>query len=368
MISLQTKRLYQSAIILLLAAVFVFLSSANPVIINNHDFCIYNTNWNGCSNLAIRTYKTGQFQPTLSYNHSSFEPIQQSFIDYQLNPIDSSLFIIGPKTEFSSSEINYVHNYVSNGGTLLLADDFGSANSLLTGLNTSTRFSTKLLLDLSFEKNASFVAISNFHNQSNILSENLSFVLSNYPTILRLSKQAVLLASSSEVSWLDTTVNGKMDADEQKGPFPVLAVESYGDGKIMFCSTPSVFINNMRSVGDNNRFRTEIMNYLLNGKNRVIIDESHRDLLVPFQMGYAFSTSLSVFYKIAILLLAVILFVYLFTPLPQHVIKKISKMLWKNAEADQSYSSQEIEKIILQKHPDWDKKKISLIIKRMNTK
>lgn len=368
MISIQTKRLYQSAIIFLLAAVFVFLSSANPVIINNHDFCIYNTNWNGCSNLAIRTYKTGQFQPTLSYNHSSFEPIQQSFIDYQLNPVDSSLFIIGPKTEFSNSEINYVHDFVSNGGTLLLSDDFGSANSLLSGLNTSTRFSNELLLDLSFEKNASFVAISNFHNQSKIFSKNLSFIVSNYPTMLTLSKQAVLLASSSEVSWLDTMANGKMDADEQKGPFPVVALEPYGDGEILFCSTPSVFINNMKSVGDNNRFRIQIMDYVLNGKNRVIIDESHRDLLVPFQMGYAFSTSLSVFYKIAILLLAVILFVYLFTPLPQLVIKKITNMLWKNEEADHSISSQEIERLILQKHPDWNKKKISLIIKRMNTK
>lgn len=367
MISSQIKRLYQSVILLTVAGFFIFLSTANPVIINSHDFSIYNTGWNGCSNLAIRTYETSVFQPTFRYNHSSFMPVQQSFEHYDLLPNQSSLFIIGPKTAFSNSEIKYVHDFVSQGGLLFLADDFGSGNLLLQGLNTSSRFSNELLLDLSFEKNASFVAISNFSDKIGFTIEQPCFLLLNYPSSLLLSEKATKHFSSSPLSWLDTTVNGKKDDDEPSGPFPVFASESYGDGTIVLLSDPSLLINGMRDYAANKQFQTKLLDALLAGRSTVIFDESHRDFLIPFQLGYAFTTALSLEMKLAILLLAVFLFLFLFTPLPKKMLVFFMGLVQVKENDDKHYSTQELMQIIAQKHPSWNMKKIKMIIERMNT-
>jgi hypothetical protein len=366
MISPEIKRLYQIVIILSVAGLFVFLSTANPMIKNNSDFSIYNTGWNGCSDIALRTYKTGQFQPTFSYNHSSFTPVQRSFERYSLKPDESSLFIIGPTTEFTSSEIDYVHRFVSSGGLLFISDDFGSANSLLEGLNTSTRFSNELLLDLSFEKNASFVAISNFTNHLGFRFENINFLLLNYPSSLVLSDDAVTLFSSSSLSWLDTTRNGKKDDDEPAGPFPVFAVEPYGSGEIVLLSDPSLLINSVKEYADNQRFQIQLMDNLLKGRTTVIFDESHRDFLIPFQISYFFTSEITLGFKIAILLLAVFLFLFWFTSLPKQIVAYFVKLRGFKNKDEKHYSTQEIMQIIAEKHPGWSKKKIEMIIERMN--
>ena len=44
------------------------------------------------------------------------------------------LVIIGPDVDFSSLEAKEVKEFLENGGTLFIADDFGTANSLLEKL------------------------------------------------------------------------------------------------------------------------------------------------------------------------------------------------------------------------------------------
>jgi hypothetical protein len=366
-ISSQIKRLYQSVVILAVAGLFIFLSTANVFVINTSDFSIYNSGWNGCSTLAMKSFQAGVFQPTFRYNHSSFTPVQQSFEDVFVVAEQSCLFIIGPQKDFSDSEIRYVDDFISKGGMLFLADDFGSGNSLLQGLNTSSRFSNKLLLDFSFEKNASFVAISNFSDQSRFSFTKSSFLLLNYPSSLIVSKNATVVFSSSDLSWLDSNTNAKRDTGEPVGPFPVLSVETYGDGEIVLLSDPSLLINGMAKFGDNKIFQMQLFDSLFVGRSTVVFDESHRDFLIPFQLSYLFTSNLSVWYKISILLLVVFIFMFLFTSFPKKIYALLYDVLHTKSIDEKKYSVDELVDMICKKHPSWNKNKVKFIVQRLNS-
>lgn len=360
------KRLYQSVVVFGLAGFFIVLASVNIYVINTTDFSMYNSGWNGCSSFALETKEKGEFQLTITYDYGTSTIEQKSFISYELDPATSCLFIIGPKTPFSNEEINYVHTFVSNGGRLFLADDFGSGNMLLKGLNTTSRFSRNLVLDLSFEKNASFVALFSFSNVSHPLTENISSILLNYPSSLQLSNNALPLAFSSDMSWLDANLNGKKDENEPRGPFPVLAVEPYGNGSIICFSDPSVLINSMDPYFSNKEFRSQLINFLLQGKQHVIIDESHRDMPVPFQMGYQIISDISPLFKISILLLAVIVFLVLFTSIPKDLVTYLFYVMGLKEKETKRVSISSLVHELSQKHPNWDKTKIQALIERMN--
>jgi hypothetical protein len=359
------KRLYQGVVLVFITGFFIVLATANIIVINSTDFSMYNGGWNGCSMFAKETHTIGEFHPTIAYNHSTSTIIQQSFTEHHLSPDSSCLFIIGPQTPFSSEETRYVHEFVSNGGCLFLADDFGKANSLLNGLNTSSRFSNHLLLDLSFEKNATFVALFTFHNHSHILTKDLSGLLLNYPTSLSLSPQATRLASTSQISWLDINENGKQDEIEPQGPFPVLSVEPYGKGEIVLLSAPSILINSMKPYLSNSQFRTNLLTYLLENRPTVIIDEGHRGIPVPFQLGYQMTSDIPLFLKISILLLAVIVFLGMYTPLPNNMMKRVVSIFTPKDEDAGSLSSDQIVEELMKRHPTWNPLRIQTLIERM---
>jgi len=79
------KRVYQVLILGAITALLLILALANPIIINSSDFSIYNPSWNGCSNIAIKSYKTGKLQPTFYIEESELTLGQNSFVEYDLD-------------------------------------------------------------------------------------------------------------------------------------------------------------------------------------------------------------------------------------------------------------------------------------------
>jgi len=368
MMNPNVKRLYQALLLIGIAGFLIIIATASPVVLNTTDFSIYNAGWNGCSQLAIDTYNTGKFLPTFSYDQTTMNPVQQSFTSYKLDPENSTILIIGPQTPFTSDEARYIKQFLNNGGLLFLADDFGTGNTLLKEINASSRFSNKLMLDLSFEKSASFVTIFNINNQSHPLTENISGFLLNYPSSLDTTESISVLANSSDMSWLDTKTNGKEDSEESHGPFIVYAIESYGEGEIILFSGPSLLINSMGNQLDNMEFKDNLLDYIFKDRNSVIIDESHRDISIPFKMGYAFPSSIGIHLKISILLLAVFVFLMLFTSIPKNlfasIIQRIEQILTKDKTINQNSPSNMIDEII-ETHPAWNRVKLENIIERM---
>jgi hypothetical protein len=365
MISATLKGLYLSVIIIGAIGSLLFLSLASPLIINNSDFSIYNTGWNGCSTLAVETYHTGKFVPLLSYDETTMTPIQRSFVTYDCNPLNTSLICIGPKTEFTSEEVYYIDWFLRTGGIVFLSDDFGAANSLLTRLNTSTRFSNDLLLDFSFEKNASFATVFIFPERTHPIINNVTSLLLNYPSSIQPSNTASILVSSSNLSWLDTTFDGRYDENEEKGPFPLLTVETYGKGTLIVSSTPSVFINSMKEYLDNRLFVEQILDFITSDRSSVIIDEGHRDAAVPFTLAISFPGTIDTTTKISILLLVTILYLLFFTTLPRRTTMFIFRHVpGIKRDEDNSVTTSIVDEI-LQDHPQWERRTLETIIERM---
>ncbi len=364
------KRFYKYLLIYGLALAFIVSALAVPILTTNTDFSIYNTDWNGCSSLTVRTYKTGDLLPSISVKNTESDilVVHDSFIDYDLESNNSSILIIGPSLTFSDSEANYIQHFLSDGGKVLLADDFGTGNDLLKKINSTTRFSSSLLIDLAYEKKPQYGVV--FDLNEHPITTNVSRILLNYATTLRVGRNTTILARSSDGSWLDSNMNGRMDEWEQKGPMPVLAVERYGEGELILLSDPSVLVNLMYKYLDNSVFDDNLLGYLGSGRDVILIDESHRAPTGPFASIFFAFAYLTTLQKIGILfLLGVTLFV-VGTKFPnQRIIRtrnRITSYL-SRARKKKSIHTADVSIItVMRRHPTWDKNILIKIAKEIS--
>ena len=359
------KLIYQLLIFGGIVILLFILALATPIVFDSSDFSMYNPGWNGCSDIAMRTYTAGKLQQTFHYGEDELTLTQRSFADYDLNAQNTTVLIIGPRTTFSSREGLYIKNFLEKGGMLLLADDFGTGNDLLEKINATSRFAGDLLLDLSFEKMASFVTVFDFLSLSHPLTSNVSHILLNYPTGIVAGDNTTVLAVSTEVSWLDTNMDGKEDIGEPSGPFPVLIVEKYGTGEIVLFSGPSLLINSMKDNLDNSRFRENLFRYLYNDRDTVIIDESHRDITAALHVSYFFPSTIGLEVKLAIVLLVTCAFILGFTNIPRYVLKKLEGWPSRSREMQDEASLEEMITEVLEKHPSWNSKKLEDIVQEL---
>jgi len=297
-----------------IAVALLGLGMIAPVVSTSTDFSIYNSGWNGTSKLARITYQAGKFAPTFQLRTNgadvTIEHVGLGQLD--LDPAKSSLVIIGPTTLFSASEGTVVGNFVKSGGMLLLADDFGTGNSLLEKMGASSRLSGDLILDLSYEKQPEFVVC--FDIRIDDTTENVRYLLLNYASSIALgTSSAQALAYSSPASWLDTNGDLYQQWGEPRGPFPILAKEHMGLGTIVLLSDPSVLINGMSIYMNNSALATNLLEFISAGRSQVFFDESHRDYFDPVVVAAKFTGGISSNVKVGIVVMAFVLTLWMAT-------------------------------------------------------
>ncbi|MHA1918036.1 MAG: DUF4350 domain-containing protein [Candidatus Ranarchaeia archaeon] len=283
------------------------------------DFSTYNQNWNGCSDLRESVDNMGYTTKSLVSSIST--------TNKQVDP--GVLVIIGPSIGYSLFDITALIGYVLAGGSVLIADDFGSANQLFDPLNLligdaagfSIRFESGVLHDFgSYDRNPVLPLISIFSQHPT--TQGVDEILLNYasiinitiggqtitdylgsstsnsgdPTLMQstsaspdLSEVFGLLGLSTPFSWLDENGNGLPDpGNETSGPFVVgLALDlapisqllglNTTAGRLILFSDPSLFVNDMIGRYDNQRFATQMVDWLANSNTSRIIafDEGH---------------------------------------------------------------------------------------------
>ena len=270
--------------------VLVYLASASvfvlpltmPILRSASDFSIYNTGWNGCSQLALELYRSGKKVYPI---HTPFAAITQPE-----DPAGTALVIIGPTRAFTRGDAEYVAQFARLGGTVFIANDFDQGNSLLEHMDLELRFSGEPVVDLGFQKDPSIVEC-NVRSKGEGLTANLSSFLLNRPTAIvgKIPQNATIHATTSRMSWLDTDRDGGWDRtaerDERRGPFPVLASLPYGEGEILVLSDPSIFINSMITQTGNRQLHANLISYLTRARvERIYIDEEHHILANPIEL------------------------------------------------------------------------------------
>jgi len=236
-------------IVLLLAALIWFYPATG-------DFRAGNPFWNGLTTFTV------QFKASTT----------ESLSDLPLTPKATALILV-PYTQLSEQELEELKSYVSAGGTLIIMDDYGYGNQILSHLKLEMRFAGKPLLDPLFNyRNKWLPRITDF-SQSPITSGVKSIVL-NHATALYNVSETEALAWSSSFSFLDLDGDSAWDPDEPAGPFPVAAYTKVEEGYVVVVADPSIMINSMMVLDDNAAFIKNIVE--VQGKNpKVMIDQSH---------------------------------------------------------------------------------------------
>lgn len=223
---------------------------------NNLDFSRYNTGWNGTS-LFFDSFD----------RHTARDLVNSSALS-DLN--NTTLFIIAPDKPFSGDEISHYLSFVRNGNTIFLADDVGTANSLLRGLGSSIIIIPGTLGSVDRAYNDSF-AIVTYPVRDHRFTEGVSSLVLNKAAALEGGEP---LIRTTLMSWIDTDGDGRITKKEMLGKYTVFTHEKIGNGEIYVLSDPSVCTNSMIHPGqqwDNRRFIENIHST----EEYILIDQIH---------------------------------------------------------------------------------------------
>lgn len=369
---------YVSLLVLASATVLLMVSMFAPVVSSSEDFAIYNTGWNGTSGLAVSTFQLGKFSPSfqLAKTGTSLEVVQMALGDLDLDPSSSALAIIGPSTSFTASESELVGTYVREGGILLLADDFGTGNSLLEGMGAQSRISGKLAMDLAFNKKPEFSVC--FDLRPDPLTRNVTALLLNYPSSIDIDPATTKpIAYTSVASWLDLNNDMLQEYGEPRGPFVVMARENFGSGSIILMSDPSVLINGMQEYLNNSGLSNNIVAEISEGRTSVFFDESHRNYFNPVAITMEFTGSISTNAKAGIVLVAFVLVLWLTTDYVDRAIslavrKTLAAYAWltrlifrthRGPAEPVALTAEELERRLSELHPEWRQGMLRYVLK-----
>jgi hypothetical protein len=222
----------------------------------NGDFRVDNPFWNGFSTVDAKMKAT-----TI-----------ETFDSLPSDPVGTALVLV-PYEPFSANDLNRLSSYVSNGGTLVVLDDYGYGNQVLNGVQSTMTFSGIPMLDPLYNyKNEQLPLITSF--ATGPLTANISSVVLNHATCLNDTSNATVIAFSSSFSFLDVSGTGSSTGSDPNGPFPYAAYQKLGQGYVVALADPSILINGMINMGNNLQFINNVLK--LNAANpQVFIDQSH---------------------------------------------------------------------------------------------
>jgi len=240
-------------IIAALGISMLILPTAVPVFKSSSELSIFNTNWNGLSEFA-----------KLAAEKRSVRPIIHPYNLENVGNLNGVLLIFAPNIEFSQAEAEEVKKFLEKGGTVFIADDFGTSNSLLEKLGIRARFSGKQVRDIFYSKNERFPVVIRMPPE---LSKNVSSLKLNVPSAVVAAKGEILTSRAAYF--------GRM------GEYAIMAEIKYGNGRIVLFSDPSAFMNEM--MKENREFSANLIEYL--GTGIFYFDEAHKSDFNPYSMG-----------------------------------------------------------------------------------
>lgn len=244
------------------------------------DFSLYNTGENG----------TSDFRMTIEGAGYEVKAIQSSMSTLGRYGGNATLVIMGPVVDFTADSILVIFQHLLAGGGVLIADDFGSANSSFHLLNTFLapllqgqspinitgflHFARGVLYDLdSYDKNPRLPVIRDF--SSHALTQGVSELHLNYASVIvptcAIGLQGV--AWTTTRAWCEYDIestNPWPNATEWAGRLPVAGALDFS-GRLVALSDPSMFNNDMIGKGSNQRFALNVMNWLSGGNHSTVL-------------------------------------------------------------------------------------------------
>lgn len=216
----------------------------------------------------------------LSGNNYGWNGMQQVDSSYNIHPINSLssltsnnntiLLIIAPTNYYTASDASLALSFLKGGGTLIIADGTGFSNSLLANMSANIFITQNHIEDSLYNWKSPSLPIAlveTFNHTQYSFLENVSALAMNSPSSITVtSSKASILAYSSPYSYASDSSN----TIGNKGPFPMIAAENIGQGKLIVIGTSTLFTNSVwRNEGN-----SELAKNLFSNQT-VFIDTSH---------------------------------------------------------------------------------------------
>ena len=228
-------------------------------------FSAYNPDWDGTS--EFRELAAEHSELTVATNVSQYE---------QQEPATTVALISAPETNYSSQDITNIQQFVLDGGILIVSDNYGAhGNALLDSVGARARFDRRVLQDDRNTFRSPTTPIVSDLRTHEYVSEVDALTL-NYGTAI-VPNGAAPIANSSAFSYLVESENATVETADDLQRYPVVTVESIGDGQVVAIGDPSLFINTMLDESDNRAFATTLVSH----RAHTLIDRSHTGAVPP---------------------------------------------------------------------------------------
>jgi hypothetical protein len=224
-------------------------------------FGVYNPAWDGAGELRDVAAAQGA-EATVALNTSAYE---------RVTPDETVALVLSPERAYGNESAR-LERFVRQGGTLVVAEDFGpQGNAVLEAVGATARFDGRLVRDeRRLDRGPSLPRATNV-SEPNATTGNLTAGVDrltlNYGTVVE-PGNATVLVGTSEFSYLDGDRDGAV-GDEPLRSYPVATVESVGEGRVVAVSDPSLFINAMLDREGNRQFTANLFS-----TERVLLDYS----------------------------------------------------------------------------------------------
>jgi hypothetical protein len=258
-----TPRLLLAGLCGTLLVLLVVVGSTSTV-----GFSPHNANWDG----------TGEFQELAERRGETVTATDVSRYE-TVEPETTTAIVIAPEQPYSAADSQRVRQFVESGGTLVVADSGASGNALLTDIGASARFDGAVLRDDRHNFRSSAMAVAT-NTSSHSLVSGVDQLTLNYGTAIEPGESTPIL-NSSAFAYLDSDGSGSVDQDTELRQYPVVTVESVGEGQVVAVGDPSLFINSMLDEPDNRPFATT----LVDQRPVTVLDRSHAASRPPLVAG-----------------------------------------------------------------------------------
>lgn len=251
-----------STLVLAAAGAVALLLVAGQILLSGASFSLANPQWDGISSIALAAVPVADFSQLR-----------------QAAPGDT-LLVIGPSAGFSEQDARDVYHFMLNGGRAVVADDYGTADTLLERLDSPVRIRpVPLCQDVDFHRSPALPLAREiaYHD----VTRDVGVLAFNHPVPLNLSGDALPLAITSSRGWLDLDDNATLDDGETFGTYTLIAWAGYGDGELIVAGDADLLTNGLLKKGDNGVMLRNILE-----KGTVYVDTGHGQHLPPLASLY----------------------------------------------------------------------------------
>jgi hypothetical protein len=266
---------------LLLIAFAVCVAAALVAVVGTSSatFGTYNARWDGASGLEGEASAVG-IDSQLARDTAEYGDVP---------PNETIAVVLAPEEPYEPEAAGRLGRFVREGGTLLIADDYGSyTDPLLADLGVDIRLDGRTLRDERYYYRSPALPIARNVSEHRY-TEDVSQLTLNHGTAIRGvesgaesdSNGTKVLINSSTYAYLDSDGNERLDGNETLAQYPVAVVEPVGAGQVLVVSDPSVLINAMLDRPGNRAF----VRTLFGAHERVLIDQSHTAAVPPLALA-----------------------------------------------------------------------------------